>query len=222
MSNFININPDIRELTLQHGIEYPSDEELIMMILGSGARGITIEKLSERVMNCINHSHPKDLVSNLCKIKGMGNGRALAVASSLELGRRMNNHKAVLLKRPRDVLPFVQRYSMENKEHFLCITLNGGHEILQLRVISVGTVNQTLVHPRDIYSDAVKDNAAAIVVCHNHPSGNCQPSQADIELTHRIQAASDLLGIPLLDHIIFSSSSYFSFIENNLLFTDET
>lgn len=216
-----NNNPNIRELTLQHGIEYPSDEELVMMILGAGTKGIPIKILAKKVIDCINHSHPEDLIKNLCKVKGMGTGKALSIASSIELGRRQNNHKAVLLKRPRDVLPFVQRYSMEKKEHFLCITVNGGHEIIQIRVISVGTVNQTIVHPREIFSDALKENAAAIVICHNHPSGNCTPSEADIETTVRIRQASEILGITLLDHIIFSSNSYFSFLENKVLFTDE-
>ena len=106
---------------------------------------------------------------------------------------------------------------MQNQEHFLCITLNGGHEILQIRVVSVGTINQTIVHPREIFSEALIQNAAAIIVAHNHPSGNCQPSDQDIKTTQTLLQCSDFLGINLLDHIIFSRTSYYSFIEHNML-----
>lgn len=191
------------------------------MILGSGTKGIPIQQLSQKVIQCLRTSSPESVIKNLCKIKGMGIGKALCIASAIELGRRHNNHKGALIKSPADTIPFIRNFSMEKKEHFICVTLNGGHEIIQIRVISVGTVNQALVHPREIFSDALKENAAAIIICHNHPSGNCKPSDADIETTQRIMEASEIMGITLLDHIIFSATSYFSFLENKLLFTDE-
>ncbi len=213
----IDCTPDIRELTLKHGIEYPSDVELVMMILGSGIKGIPVEKLSEQVVKILAKTNRESIVTNLLQIKGMGTGKALAVASAIELGRRRNNHKNALIKTPKDVIPFIQNYSMQNQEHFLCITLNGGHEILQIRVVSVGTINQTIVHPREIFSEALIQNAAAIIVAHNHPSGNCQPSDQDIKTTQTLLQCSDFLGINLLDHIIFSRTSYYSFIEHNML-----
>lgn len=212
--------PNVREMALKHGLTFPTDEELIMMILGTGTKEYPVEQLSRIIMNMMNSSNEEDLVKNLTKIKGMGPGKALAIASAVELGRRRNRHKEALIKQPKDVIPFIRSYSMQTKEHFLCITLNGGNEIIQIRVISVGTVNRTIVHPREIFSEALMENAAAIIVCHNHPSGNCQPSQEDIETTRIIKASSDILGIALLDHIIFSKNSYFSFVENDLLFTD--
>lgn len=217
----LDFTPDIRELTLKHGIEYPSDEELIMMILGSGSKGLPIEKLANQVSNVLQDSNKEDIITNLLMIHGMGPGKALAIASAIELGRRKNIHKNILIQKPKDVVPFIQSYSMQIKEHFLCITLNGGHEILQIRVISVGTVNQTIVHPREVFSEALMENAAAIIVAHNHPSGNCQPSDQDISTTETLEECAQLLGISFLDHIIFSQRSYFSFKEHGMLAISE-
>ncbi|MBR7064382.1 MAG: hypothetical protein IKI31_04480, partial [Treponema sp.] len=105
--------------------------------------------------------------------------------------------------------------------HFVCVSLNGGHEILQIRVVTVGTINRTLVHPREVFSEALVENAAALIVCHNHPSGSCEPSEEDILATQNLIDASKIIGISLLDHIIINRDSYFSFLEHNLLFNAE-
>ena len=144
--------------------------------------------------------------------------KALAVAAAIEFGRRKNCHNTARIINPRDVVPFVRSYSMYQKEYFLTVTLNGGHEVIQIRVASVGTVSKAIVHPREIFSEAIKENAAAIIVCHNHPSGNCTPSDEDIKTTSVLMEAADILGIALLDHVIFDKTSYFSFVENGLLF----
>ncbi len=212
--------PDIREQTLLHGISYPTDIELLMLILGSGIKGVDVEKLAGEVNRMLNKSKPEQYVENLMKINGMGKGKALSVAAAMELGRRRNNFKNAKIHVPRDVLPFVQRYSMESREHFICVSLNGGNEIIQVRVVTIGTVNRTLVHPREVFSDALMEKAAAIIVCHNHPSGNTDPSEEDINVTRMLMEAGEILGVELLDHIVFSSNSYFSFMENKLLFED--
>lgn len=92
---------------------------------------------------------------------------------------------------------------------------------MQIRVASVGTINRTLVHPREIFSEALVENAAAMIVCHNHPSGSCEPSREDVETTQTLIEASRIIGISLLDHIILDRDSYFSFLEHGLLFTQE-
>ena len=213
----INLNPTIRELTLKHGIEYPCDAELIMMILGSGTKDMPVEKLSEKVVETLGNSNPKEIISNLLKIQGMGLGKAMAIASALELGRRRNNYKNAIISSPIDIIPFIQHYSMQKQEHFLCITLNGAHEIIQIHVVSIGTVNQTLVHPREVFSHALLENAAGIIVAHNHPSGTCRPSPQDIKTTETLTECSHILRISLFDHIIFSSTEYFSFLENEMI-----
>ncbi|MDE5897759.1 MAG: DNA repair protein RadC [Treponemataceae bacterium] len=215
------VRPDVREQTLRHGITYPTDEELLMLILGSGTKDVSVRNLARSIVRTLNGTNSEDVVKNLLRIKGMGAGKALAVAASLEFGRRRNSYKNAVVRSPKDVVPFVRNYSMQPREHFLCVTLNGGHEILQIRVASVGTVNQTIVHPREIFSEALMEHAAAIIVCHNHPSGNCEPSEEDIETTELLIRAADILGISLLDHIIIDCNSYFSFLEHNLLFSVE-
>ena len=121
---------------------------------------------------------------------------------------------SVRLSSPSDVVPYLRRYKKLQQETFIVITLNGAHEVITIRMISVGTLDRTLVHPREVFCDAITDRAAAIIVAHNHPSGNVEPSAEDRELTTRLKAAGNLLGIPVLDHIIITNGNqYCSFLE---------
>lgn len=210
--------PDIREKTLEHGLSFPFDEELVMLILGTGNKNMPIDVMADKIIETLDDSNSDNVVENLLSLKGVGVGKALAIAAALELGRRRNCHLRASIKTPKDVIPFVRNYAVSQKEHFLLITLNGGHEIIQIHVVSVGTLNKTLIHPREIFSEAIKENAAAIIVCHNHPSGNCEPSDDDIETTRVLLNASQIIGIELLDHVIIDYEDYFSFLEHDLLF----
>ncbi|MCR5494675.1 MAG: DNA repair protein RadC [Treponema sp.] len=214
------IKPNARELALKHGFSYPSNDELIMMILGTGTRELPVEILAKKVSDIIDISSDEDIVKNLLSIRGMGNSKALAIAAAMELGRRKYRYKEAVIKKPSDIIPFIRNYSMSNKEHFICISLNGANEILKIRVVSIGTIDRTLVHPREIFSEVIKENATAIIVSHNHPSGNCEPSSYDINTTKTLKYAADILGISFLDHIIFSQNNYFSFMEHDLLKTE--
>lgn len=217
----IKNKPDVREKALEHGFSYMFDEELIMMILGSGTRQTPVDELAERISEVLDDSEPCDVVKNLLRIKGMGQGKALAVGAALELGRRRSNHLRAPIKNPQDIVPFIRNYAVSEKEHFLLVTLNGGHEIIQIHVVSMGTLNRTLIHPREVFSIAIKENAAALIVCHNHPSGNCTPSKDDVAVTQNLIDVSVIMGIELLDHVIVSRESYFSFAEHKLLFNLE-
>jgi DNA repair protein RadC len=219
MMKILNDKPDVREQVMKHGLSYPSDEELVMLILGTGTKNLPVRKLSHEVVRTLYEADTENLVRVLTSVKGMGTSRSLAIAAALELGRRRSVHLHSVIRQPRDVVPFVRNYSVLSKEHFICVTLNGGHEVLKIRVASVGTINRTLVHPREIFSEALIENASAMIVCHNHPSGTCDPSEEDIETTQTLIAASQIVGITLLDHIILDRDSYFSFLEHNLLFT---
>ncbi len=220
MKNTNISKPDVREKTLEHGISFPFDEELIMLILGSGTKKMPVEIMANKIMETLDCSEKDKLVENLLKIQGIGEGKALAIAAAIELGRRRSNHLKAPIRTPQDVIPFVRNYAVSQKEHFLVITLNGGHEIIQIHCVSVGTLNRTLIHPREVFSQAIKENAAAIIVCHNHPSGNCQPSTEDIETTKILLQASRIIGIELLDHVIIDCENYFSFMENHVLFSE--
>ncbi len=216
ISNTKKIN--IREQVLEKGLLFPSDDELVMLILGKGTRATPITVLAKNVISTLNSSNNENRIKKLLKINGMGNSKALAIAAAIELGRRRTCHLQAVVQHPSDIVPFVKNYALCTKEHFICITLNGAHEIINIRVISIGTINKTVIHPREIFADALKENAAAIIVCHNHPSGNVEPSSDDIATTETLIQCSDFLGIPLIDHIIVNKNSYFSFLENNILF----
>ena len=211
------IKPDVREKALEHGFSYLFDEELIMLILGSGTRGLPVEYMAERIADVLDDCDFEDAVENLLRVKGVGQGKALAVAAALELGRRRSNHLRAPIKSPCDIVPFLKNYAVSEREHFLLVTLNGGHEILQIHVITVGTLNRTLIHPREVFTTAMRDNAAAIIVSHNHPSGNCQPSEEDIAITETLEKVSVIMGIELLDHVIVSRETFFSFLEHKML-----
>ena len=211
------IKPSVRESALEHGLSYLFDEELIMLILGTGNSRMPLEIMADRMASVLDDSDPKDVVKNLLKLKGVGQGKALAVAAALELGKRRSSHLCAPIKSSSDIVPFVQNYAVCKKEHFLLVTLNGSNEIIQIHVISVGTLNRTLIHPREIFGTAMREDAAAIIVCHNHPSGNSEPSEEDIDVTHNLERVGEIMGIALIDHIIVCRESYFSFADNKLL-----
>ncbi len=209
--------PNIRELTLKNGISYPSDEELLMLILNKGTKKSPIEKLASEVLSVMNSSNAEKLIEQLEKIDGIGQTKALAVAAAIELGRRRNCYLNANINAPKDILPYIQHYAIETKEHFICASLNGAREIMHIRVVFVGTINRTIVHPREIFAEPVAEHASAVICCHNHPSGSCNPSVADKQATRTLQEAANVLGITFLDHIIITRDSYYSFLEHGLL-----
>ena len=208
--------PDIREKALRLGLGYPFDYELIMLILGAGNRQMSVETMSKKIVEVLDSCNGDDMVERLLKMKGIGQGKALAVAAAIELGKRRTCHLGAHISTPSDLIPFVNHYAMNGKEHFLAVTLNGGHNIIQIHVVSIGTTNSAVAHPREVFYEAIKENASAIIVCHNHPSGQVEPSEEDIDCTKKLLAASKIIGIPLLDHVIIDCNSYYSFMENGL------
>jgi DNA repair protein RadC len=114
---------------------------------------------------------------------------------------------------PADVLPLIRHYTDRNKEHFICISINGANEVITTRVVSVGLVNKTQVHPREVFADPITDRASAIIMAHNHPSGGLMPSKEDLEITKQLKSTGEILGIKVLDHIIFNDKGYYSLLE---------
>lgn len=220
-NNSDKIKPSVREIAMEHGLSFLFNEELVMLILGSGTSCMPVEVMAEKIVEVLDDSDPADVVDNLLRLKGVGQGKALAVAAALELGKRRSSHLCAPIKSSSDVVPYVQNYAVSKKEHFLLLTLNGSHEIIQIHVVSIGTLNRTLIHPREIYGTAMREDAAAIIVCHNHPSGNCQPSEEDIDVTHNLERVGEIMGIELLDHIIVCRESYYSFLDNKMLLRNQ-
>lgn len=126
--------------------------------------------------------------------------------------------KPISCSNPKTAYDFLKQYGKEEQEHFIVLILNGAQQIKFAKVVTIGLVNRTLVHPREVFATAIEHRATAIIVAHNHPSGNLEPSTDDLELTNRLKKAGSLLGIELLDHIIFSESNYRSLAESGELF----
>ena len=118
---------------------------------------------------------------------------------------------------PRDLYSALQRYANAKTERFLCVTLDGSHAIERIHIVTIGLVNRTVVHPREVFRTCLEDNAVACVVAHNHPSGRLDPSPEDLEITTRLHEAGNIIGIALLDHLVISRDGYFSFVEHSLL-----
>ena len=211
--------PNVREMAVRNGIEFPSDEELLMLILNGGTKSMPLEKLAEKSLSVINEGPSNDLVERLIKIPGMGIAKALALAAAVELGRRRNSWSKNRIERPSDIVPYVKHFALEKKEHFVVATVNGARELMNIRIVSIGTVNRTLVHPREVFAEAVAEHAAGIICFHNHPCGPCIPSKADMTTTSTLEDAAVILGITLLDHIIVTHEEYYSFLEHGLLKT---
>ena len=129
----------------------------------------------------------------------------------------LERRKMTSVEKPKDIINIVQYLAYQQQEHFVVILLNGAHQIMSLQETNIGTLNRMLIHPREVYRDAIIQNAAAIIVVHNHPSDNCEPSAADIELTKGLVDAGKIVGIRLLDSIIVTKKDYFSFGENDLI-----
>lgn len=212
---------NLRELVASSGMDFPTEEELVMLILGSGTKSNPVEKMANQIIKVVKRANKDKLMSELMKIDGVGLNKALAVCASIELGTRINRKPQVTLNKPKDVVPYVQAYAIEKVEHFLCITVTGTREILSINVISVGAGNMACVHPREVFSAALKENASGVIFCHNHPGGSLQPSEADVNCTINLVKASEVLGISVLDHIIISKKGFFSFLEHGLLHIDE-
>lgn len=213
----INDENDLRQLTLRNGLSFPNDKELIMLILGSGTKQMPVDEMSDKILKVICAWNPENWLEKLQAISGVGASKALAIAAALELGRRHNRSPQAVVDKPQDVIPFIKHYAMQNSEHFVTVTVNGAKEILNIRVLSVGSRNMAVLKAGDIFSEALKEHASGIILSHNHPGGLAEPSDADLETTKHLCVAAEILGIPILDHIIITRNSYFSFLEHGLL-----
>jgi DNA repair protein RadC len=208
---------ETRERIIREGVAALPDRELLAALLGSGMRGKRVQSLADEVLALIDGLEGPPEASYLQHVSGMGQAKACAVSAALELGRRLYGFREKRIVSPRDLWPLVAHWADRTQERFICCALNGAHEVIAVRVVSVGLVNRTVVHPREVFADPIVDRACAVIVGHNHPSGRLEPSPEDIEITNRLKESGNLLGISLLDHLVFSSEGYYSFVEHGLL-----
>ena len=194
-----------------------SDLELLAILLGSGTRTGDVLTVAGRILKVVDGRNDKLGLEELLKIEGVGPAKASLIAAALEFARRRIRPEGLRISFPPDVLPLIRHYADRRQEHFICVSLNGANEVIAARVVSVGLVNKTQVHPREVFADPLTDRASAVIVAHNHPSGSLEPSKEDIDITGQLKSAGEILGIRLLDHIIFNQKGYYSFLEKGLL-----
>jgi DNA repair protein RadC len=156
-------------------------------------------------------------VEDLTQFAGMGEAKATLILAAIEFARRRIKPEGAKIVTPADFLPHVRHYADRKQEHFLCATINGANEILNIRVVSIGLIDHSPVHPREVFADALSDRASAVIVAHNHPTGGLDPSPSVVVITAQLKAAGSIVGIDLLDHIIFNRTGYFSFLEEGRL-----
>jgi len=172
-----------------------------------------VMKLAGKLAKVIDEKGLGVQADDLRTFDGVGDAKATLLLAALEFARRRIKANGVRIATPADLLPHVRHYADRKQEHFLCASINGANEILNIRVISIGLIDRAPVHPREVFADALADRASAVIVAHNHPAGSLEPSASDVAATKQIKAAGDVMGITLLDHIIFNRTEYFSFLE---------
>ncbi|ULQ60655.1 DNA repair protein RadC [Brucepastera parasyntrophica] len=213
----VHRKPDIRERIKKRGVEFLTDKELIALILRTGTANFPVMELSANVIKALDTGSSEIITERLNGIEGMGDSKTSTILAALELGRRYFGTQRRKIHMATDVYPLVRHFEDRKQEHFICMSLNGAHEVLAIRVVSIGILNKTIVHPREVYADPIADRAAAIIICHNHPSGQIHPSDEDKNITKMLKAAGELIGITLLDHLILTpKGNYFSFAEAGL------
>lgn len=203
-----------REKLKFRGVQTLSDLELMAVLLRTGSRKTDVMDLSGKVIKVIDQNKGNPELDKMLAIDGIGPAKATAVSAALEFARRRIRPEGIRVTFPLDVLPLIQFYADRKQEYFVCVSLNGACEIIASRVVTIGLVDRTQVHPREVFADPVTDRASAVIIAHNHPIGPLVPSEEDREITKRIRDAGETLGIRLLDHIIFNRKGYYSFMES--------
>jgi DNA repair protein RadC len=206
-----------REKLLQKGPQALSDVELLAVLLGSGGPGYDVLSLSVRLLKLLDSKGDAVLIEDLLSVPGIGEAKAGTVVAAIEFSRRRIHPQGIKITGASDVFPLIRHLADRRQEHFISLSLSGAHEVMHIRTVSVGLVNRALVHPREVYADPITDRAAAVIVAHNHPSGNLTPSKDDLAITRQLEAAGKTLGITLLDHIIFNDGQYLSLAEKGHL-----
>jgi DNA repair protein RadC len=201
-----------REKLLERGAGALSDHELLSLLLGSGNKTHDVAQLAQMVLAASDQSRGRLSIESLMDIDGIGIAKAATIIAALEFSRRRIAADGVKIRRPEDVVPLVAHLNDRKQEVFVCVSLSGAHEVIATRIVTVGLANMCQVHPREVLADPIVDRACSIIVAHNHPSGELTPSEEDLKVTSRLQSAATIVGINLLDHIIFSRRGFRSIL----------
>jgi DNA repair protein RadC len=212
-----------REKLINQGPEILTESELLAILIGSGSGKVTALDLAKRLL--VEHKSLRSLASSgvgdLKQFKGIGDARAVAIVAAFELARRLHSSPEavqLIIRTPTDVAgKFIPILRDLKQEVFLVILLNSANRIIKEVTITRGLLNSSLTHPREVFRHAIIEHAASIILMHNHPSGNLEPSQEDIAITKQLVEASKVVGIPVHDHLIIAGGGFTSFAERGLM-----
>lgn len=210
-----------RERLLKVGPSNLSNEELLAIIIKTGTKNKSSKEIASEILSKLNNINELATIdyNNLKKINGIGNVKAIDLLASIELGKRINTKISsinnIKFTNPNIIFEYYKNTLGKSKqEHFCAIYLDSSKKIVKEKVLFKGTVNHSIVHPREVFKEAYKCDATAIICIHNHPSGNVTPSRDDLETTAKLMEIGKLFNIHIIDHIIISDTGYYSFFEN--------
>jgi DNA repair protein RadC len=203
-----------REKMLRTGAEGLTNAELLAVVLGNGSRGKDVLALSEEVVQRLSTLEEEPCLDTFLRIDGVGPGKGCRILASLEFSRRfLLSRRRLRIRTPKDALPVLGTLRASAQENFVVVTLDGNNQVIKVHAVTVGLANQSQIHPRETFHPAVADRAVSILLAHNHPSGNLEPSESDLAATRRLVEVSKTLGIPILDHLIVSEGGFLSLRE---------
>ena len=208
-----------REKLEKYGPEKLSNSELLAILLRTGGKGLNVVEMSRKILGKFGGDGlSKAGVNDLKNTFGLGSAKACEIVACFELGRRLlHNKKSQIYFTPKDVWQELKDIRDNKKEHFVIFFLDARNQEIKREIISIGSLNANLVHPREVFEPAIRHTAAQIIVAHNHPSDDAEPSEEDKTITQRLIEASKILGIDIIDHIIVTKNNYFSFKEHKLI-----
>ena len=215
----LEVNSRPRERLKKYGPDVLADEELLAILLRTGTKEINAKTLAQNILKNINGitNFNTTSLNELAKIKGIGEVKAITILAALELGKRAlkinNNHIKILSNK---CVYDLFKYDFINvyQEKFIALFLDIKNNLITYETIFIGTLSNATIHPREIFKAAIKNSASKIIIMHNHPTGNSNPSTADINLTKKLTEIGELMSIPIIDHIIIGYHNYYSFMEN--------
>ncbi|WP_062110292.1 RadC family protein [Bacillus niameyensis] len=212
-----------RERLIKNGPESLSNHELLAILLRTGSKSESVIQLANRLLTHFDGlTGLKDaVVEELTSIKGIGQAKAVQIVASVELGRRISNltfNNRFIIRSPEDGANYVMNdMRFLSQEHFVCLYLNTKNQVIHRQTVFIGSLNASIVHPREVFKEAFRRSAASIICFHNHPSGNPTPSREDIEVTQRLVECGKMLGIEVLDHLIIGDKKYVSMKEKGYM-----
>jgi len=208
-----------REKLMQYGPEKLSNSELLAILLRSGKKGENVIELANKILKRFSKDELPNLTFNDLKhYSGLGPAKACEIVACFELGKRLlRDKKTEIYLKPKEIWEELKDLRDHKKEHFVIFYLDSRNQEIKKEIVSVGSLNANLVHPREVFEPAVRYLAAQIVLAHNHPSGDPEPSEDDLEITKRLVESGKILGIEVIDHIIITKTGFISFKEKNLI-----